>query len=184
MNAALQQFIAFTRRFPVVVISLVIFVLLGVANYFLLERQHLLTLKHEEARRNGEAMLVSLTTHPRIIAQLAMVKEALDQIDHNLIVESDLAENQGYFFQIETQLRLRLTQLSQLSSQPTPENNPYKAIPFSIRFTGSYGQVINLLHELETGPRLLKIKACNLARGDPKNNALTMDLTVELLGSR
>ncbi len=184
MNVAMQQLISLARRFPVIVGSIVAVILLGGANYYLRDRQRLLALHHEEVRRNGEAMLLSLTTHPRIIAQLTTVKEALELIDRNLIVESDLAENLGYFYQIETLSRVRLSQLSQLSSQASPEGNPYKAVPFSLRVAGSYAQIVGLLRELETGPRLLRVKACNLNRPDPKATTLTMDLTVELLGSK
>jgi Tfp pilus assembly protein PilO len=185
MNALAQQLAALARRFPVVVTSLIVFVLLLVANYLLWDRQRALNVQHDEARHNGETVLQSLTTHPRILTELSTVNEALDQIDRNLIVESDLAENQGYFYQIEGATRIRLSQVSQLSSQPTPEGNPFKAIPFSLRITGSYSQIITLLRELETGPRLLRVKTCNLTRGDAKaNNALTMDLIVEILGSR
>jgi Tfp pilus assembly protein PilO len=185
MNALVQQLVNLSRRFPVVVASLVIFVVLVGANYWLWDRQKTLNLQHDEARHNGETVLQSLTTHQRILTELNTVKEALDQIDRNLIVESDLAENQGYFYQIEGATRIRLSQVSQLSSQPSPEGNPFKAIPFALRITGSYSQIITLLHELETGPRLLHVKTCNLARGDAKaNNALTMDLVVEILASR
>jgi len=184
MNIALQQLVALARRFPVVFGSILVCLLLGGANYYLRDRQRVLTLHHEEVRRNGEAMLLSLTTHPRITAQLNTVKEALELIDRNLVVESDLAENLGYFYQIETLSRIRLSQLSQLSSQPSPEGNPYKAVPFSLRVVGSYSQIVGLLRELETGPRLLRVKACNLVRSDLKTNAMTMDLTVELLGGK
>lgn len=183
MSTLIQQFLSFTRRFPLVVASLVVFVTLGVGNYFLWDRQKLLTKQHEEARSKGEAVLQSLTTHPRISAELATVKEALSQIENNLIVESDLSENYGYFYQIETLSHIRLT-VNQLSSVAAAEGNPYRAVPFSLRVVGSFSQIIILIHELETGPRLLRIKSCTMTRTDPKTNALTMDLTVELLASR
>ncbi len=183
MNPVLQQIIAFVRRYPIVVLSLTLFSILSVANYFLWQRQQVLASQHEEVRRNGEAMLLALNGYSRINAQLATVQEALGVIERNLVVEGDLAENLGYFYQIVTRSHVRLNQLNQLSSQPVAEGVPFKSVPFSLRVTGTFPQVMSFLHELETGPRLLRIKTYNFTRSDPKSNALALDLTVELLGS-
>ena len=83
---------------------------------------------------------------------------------------------------METLSRVHLTQLNQLSSQPS-EDSAYKAIPFSMRATGTYSQLIRFLRELESGPRQSRIKTFDFTRADPKSNALTLGLTVELLGS-
>lgn len=183
MNAALQQLLALVRRAPLLVASLTLILLLGVGNYFLWQRQQELTRRHEEVRGNGEAMLLALTGHARLTTQLAAVQDALKLIEDNLVVEGDLAENLGYFYQIEKLTRLRLSQLNQLSSQPAAEDSPYKTVPFSLRITGSYYQLMNFLHELETGPRLLRVRTFTINRGsDATNNTLSLELTVELLG--
>ena len=127
-------------------------------------------------------MFSALSGYSRIIGQLATVDEALKQIDENLIAENDLAENQGYFYQLETLSRVRLTQLNQLSAQPA-DDSPYKAVPFSLRATGTYAQLIDFLRELESGPRQLRIKTFDFSRGDAKVDNLVLGLTVELLGS-
>ena len=182
MNTVLQQLWIVARRSPLIASSLTLVVLLGVANYFLWRWQQKLTNSLEEERRNGEAMLLAQTNHSRIAAQLTAVQEALKLIDDNLIVEGDLAGNLGYFYEIEKLSRLRLSQLTQLNSQPTAEESPFKSIPFSLRLTGSYNQLMNFLRELETGPRPLRIRTFTFNRGDPANSTLSLDLTVELLG--
>lgn len=183
MSTLFQQIIAFARRYPLVVTSLVLVSALGIANYFLWGSQQSLAAQHEERRRSGEAMLLALNGASRINTQLATVQEALGLIEKNLVVEGDLAENLGYFYQRETRSHVRISQLNQLSSQPTADGNPFKAVPFSLRVTGTYPQMMSFLHELETGPRVLRIKTYNFSRGDPKSNALALDLTVEILGS-
>jgi len=194
MNARLQQFLDFSRRNPVIMASLAIIVLMGSASYFLWQRQHSLNASHEELRRSGEDMLQSLTSHARITAEMATVTDALDFIDRNLINEADLAENLGYFYQIEAAARIRFSQLSQLSSQPQPPDSQFKAVPFSLRATGTYRQILRLLHELETGPRLLRIRTYALNQNEggpasagpdgtaaPAGDLVTMDLSVEIL---
>lgn len=180
MNEIFQQLINGVKRAPFLVICIVIFVALCVADYFLWERQKTIVSRHEEVRRSGESMFSALSSHSRMVGELNTIQEALKQIDDNLIVEGDLAENQGYFFQLETLSRVHLTQLNQLSSQPS-EDRPYKAVPFSMRATGTYSQLINFLRELESGPRQLRIRNFDFSRSDAKSNALTLGLTVELL---
>jgi Tfp pilus assembly protein PilO len=182
MNPSLQQFLNFVRRAPLLVFSLAFFLAMSIADYFLWQRQKEITAQHEDVRRNGESMFSALSTHGRIVNELATVDEALKQIDDNLIVETDLAENLGYFYQMETLSRVRLPQLNQLSSQPA-DDSTYKAIPFSLRATGSYPQLISFLRELESGPRQLRIKTFDFSRSEAKSNTLALGLTVELLGS-
>lgn len=183
MNASLQQLQLLLRRSPVVTVGLTALVLLGIANYFLWTQQQSLAQQHGEVRRNGEAMQLSLTGQARVSNELARVGETLKIIDQNLVVEGDLAENLGYFYQMETLSRVRLSQLNQLNSPPRSDDNPYKAIPFSFRVTGSYAQILNFVRALESGPRLLKIRTYSFSRGDPKLSTLTLDLNVDLLGS-
>jgi Tfp pilus assembly protein PilO len=182
MNATLQKFLAFARKAPFMVFCVALFLILAVTDYFLWQREQEITARHEEVRRNGDTMFSTLSSHSRISNELEAVNDALKQIDDNLIVETDLAENLGYFYQMETLSRVRLTQLNQLSSQPV-EDSAYKSIPFSMRATGTYAQLINFLRQLETGPRQLRIKTFDFTRADAKSNALTLGLTVELLGS-
>lgn len=193
MNARLQQFLDFTRQNPLIVASLSVIVLMGSASYFLWHRQHALTVNHEELRRNGEDMMQSLTGQARITAETAAVTEALDFIDRNLINEADLAANLGYFYQIEAAARIRFSQLSQLSSQPQPPESLFKPVPFALRATGTYRQIMRLLHELETGPRQLRIRTYSLTQsegdaapaslegGAAASDLITLELSVDLL---
>jgi len=181
MNAFLQQFLGYARRNPIMVAIVAVILVMGSTSYYLWDRQHDLTSEHDKVKRSGEGMLQSLTSHARITAELATVKQALSFIDKNLVVEADLAENLGYFYQIETASRMRFTQLSQLSSQPQPADAPYKAVPFSLRASGTYRQILRLLRELETGPRQLRIRTYTFSAADGDADLVTMELNVELL---
>jgi len=205
MNARWLQLLDFTWRNPVIVASLSIIMLMGSASYYLWQRQHDLAASHDQLRRNGEDMLQTLTGAARIAAETATVTEALNFIERNLINEADLAENLGYFYSIESVARLRFSQMNQLSSQPQPPDSPFKPVPFSLRATGSYRQIIRLLHELETGPRQLRIRTFALTQSEagsapagregpapaagaaasapaaPPVELVTMELSVELL---
>ncbi len=182
MMSFLQRFLSLARRNPVLVISLAVIILSGTASWFLWQRQASLTGVHDQVQRNGEAMLQSLTSHARVTAEIAKVTEALAYIDRHLINEGDLAENIGYFYEIESASRLKFTQVSQMSSQPQAADKPFKTVPFSLRTSGTYLQLLRLIRELENGPRLLRIRTFNLDAETGDAEKFSLDLTVELLG--
>jgi Tfp pilus assembly protein PilO len=177
-----QQLLVIIRRYPVAVFSVLLVVILGAADYFLWQRWTVLAAENERVRHEGEAMFLSLSGHARIQAQSAEVAEALAYIDQNLATESDLAGNLDYFYQIEKATHLKLSNLSQLSSQPAAEPGDYVAIPFSLRLSGPYPQILAYLHTVETGSRLVRVKNYRFAQADVPGNDLSLDLTVEMLG--
>lgn len=186
MNAFVQQLLVVFRRYPFVIICSALAILLWVANYFIWQNHKELATDHQAQQRKGEDMLQSLTSHGRMTAELAAVKEALAFIDRHLIQEGDLPENMGYFYQLETASRLRLQSLNQLSSMPPPPEQTFKTVPFTLRTTGSYRQVLRFLRELETGPRLYKVQNYSIAQGggpgaDTDTAAVTLDITIDVL---
>jgi Tfp pilus assembly protein PilO len=190
VNAFLQQLLGFFRRNPFAIGFSLLAVLLWIANYFIWTRHQELAAGHQTLQRNGEDMMQALTNHGRVTTELASVKEALAFIDQHLVNEGDLPENMGYFYQLETSSRLRLEALNQLSSMPPPPDQPYKTVPFTLRTTGSYRQVLRFLRELESSPRLYKVQTYSLAQAgagkapggvDSDVSLITLDLTIEVL---
>jgi Tfp pilus assembly protein PilO len=157
---------------------------LGAVDYYLWQVRAAVTLRHDEVWKRGVATLGVLVDRPRISADLARLQEALEVIDRNLVVEADMEVNLGYFFRLEKLCHVRLSQLNQLSSPPSPEGNPFKTIPISFRAAGTYAQLMNFLRQLETGPRILTVRTFSFSRADPKADAMFLDLSVDLLGGR
>lgn len=184
MNTLWEQFLVLARRRPLVIACFALSAVLLVANYFLWQQRQSVTRRHDEVRRNGESMLRALTNHSRITNELATVQEAVSFIDRNLIVEGNMEVNLGYFYRMERISRVRLGQLNQLGSLPPVEDNPFRTVPFSLQAVGNYSQVLHFIRELETGPRLLRIRSYSVSRGDPKTSAMSLDITVELLGGQ
>jgi Tfp pilus assembly protein PilO len=182
MNGFLQALFAFARRYPVVVVSLTLFLLLSVADYFLWQRNLEIGHRHDRILQDALDAQVALSGHARLQAQLATVEGAVSHIEKNLVVETDLAGNSDYFYQLEKASGVRLGDLNQLNSQPAADDNPYRAIPFSLRLSGSYNQILAFLRGLENGPRVLRVKRYSFARGTVGPENLALDLTIEMLG--
>ncbi len=184
MSLLVQQLSDLARRSPLAVISIILILLVGTGDYFFLyKRRNEFAERYERTRQDGETILLSLNGQPRLSAQATTVEEALAYIDKNLAVESDLAGNLDYFYQIEKSAKVHLISLSQLSSQPSTEEEAYHSIPFSLRLSGAYPQVLDYLHQLETGPRLLRVKNYRFSQAESAAaDGLALDLTVEVLG--
>lgn len=181
MNAALQRFLTLARRNPLLVISIAVIVLCGTASWFLWQHQQTLSGEHAQTQRNGEAMLQSLASQTRIAHETTRLAEVLEYVDRHLINEGDLAENLGYFYEIEAASRVKFEQVSQMSSQPQAPDLPFRAVPFTLRTSGTYRQMLRVIRELENGPRLLRIRTFSLSAEGAEADRLTLDLTVELL---
>ena len=182
MISALELPFGAARRRPLTSIGLALTVVLGAADYYLWHVRTAITRRHEEIWERGVATLGTLVDRPRINADVARLQQALDVIDRNLVVEADMEVNLGYFFRLEKLSHVRLSQLNQLSSPPSPEGNPFRAVPISFRAAGSYAQLMNFLRQLETGPRILTVRTFSFSRGDPKTETMFLDLSVDMLG--
>jgi Tfp pilus assembly protein PilO len=181
MNALLLQLRTFARNYPVASTSIMLLLALGGTDWFLWKRWVELNVNNERSHAQGEAMLLSLSSHARIETQLKEATNALTYIDQNLALESDLAGNLDYFYQIEKSTHAKLASLSQLSTQPVTEKESFQAIPFSLRLSGSFPQILAYLHALETGPRLVRLKNYRLTQGGT-SEGISLDLTVDMLG--
>jgi hypothetical protein len=170
----------YVRRYPIGVACGVVGVLLGVAAWELHGRLELLDRQYHELSESNSAILDAITGARNLRAEAEDVHAAVAEIDHGLFDPGDIAENHAYFYDWEDRLRVRLFDLRQLPTQGAGDES-YRVVPFSLRMTGSYVQVAAYLHQLETGPRVMRITDFRIDNGDPEARALQCTLTVEVL---
>jgi Tfp pilus assembly protein PilO len=175
------QFIVLCRFRPVITACYAIAVILGVLNYFLWQQRAAETTRHEEVRKKGEFMRDALANRARIERDLAALAEAMFHVERNVVDELSMEVNLGYFYKLERSTRVRLVRLNQLGSLPAAPDTAFKAVPFSMQVVGSYRNIMNFLRELETGPRLLRIRSCTFEQGVRDSTELIMNLTVDAL---
>ena len=175
------QFLTWIRTRPLVAAAIALSVLLAVSNVFLWRGRREAARQLREAREQGERLVLTLTNRPRIDRDLTALRDALTQIDKNLVDEQSMEVNLGYFYRLEKATRVRLVRLNQLAAPPPANGGPFKVIPFSMHVTGSYRNNMNFLRSLETGPRLLRIRNCSFERVSADSSEVAIDLTVEIL---
>lgn len=181
MITRVVQFIASMRERPGVTACLVVAMVLAGANYFLWQRRERVANEHADARRKGEFMLQALARRTRIEADLGALRDAMGQIEGNLLEEQSMEVNLGYFYRFERMTSVRLVRLNQLASLPPTAGSRFKAVPFSMQVSGSYRETMSFLRALESGPRILRVRSCSFERGSADSADLILDLTVDVL---
>ncbi|MBT5900881.1 MAG: type 4a pilus biogenesis protein PilO [Opitutaceae bacterium] len=115
--------------------------------------------------------------------ELEVAKDAVQRTEENLISEENLAENLWYFYSIESETETRLTELRQLDPFALAKGESYKRVPYELSVIGDFVGVSEFLRQLEIGPRLVRIQEFTLRRETGTEESLSLDLTLEMLGT-
>jgi hypothetical protein len=185
MNAAdFMQWIALARRNPISVISALVCLSCGFICWYLASNMKWLDLEHKQLMQDSDLAQASLISGPSVKQERLAALVVTRQIEDNLVIEDNLAENLQYFYRIEDRSKCHIVELRPLNSTMPDSRALFRRVPFSIRITGTYDQVILFLNGIETGPRLANITTLSVRRRDPASLTLILDMSVELLGKR
>lgn len=143
--------------------------------------QRNLTQRLQTRTAQGEAVLAALAIGPTLRESLTSVRATVARINNHLVHEPNLAENLWYFYNLEESTRVRLRDLNQLTSQPVSSGATYKLVPYTLRVTGSFPQIISFLQSLEAGPKLANIRSFSLNRLDSEGVNIALQVDVALL---
>ena len=178
------QLVGLMRRYLFCSICTGVSVVLLIAIWILWQFTHSLETVYRERDQEGQAMLTTLASGPVIRQELARVKDVVQQIEDNLVIESKLEENYSYFYKIQNETKADLIYLRRLNSDPSGDGYDYKLIPFSLQLSGTYEQLAAYLLEIETGPKLALIKSFSFRRRELGSPYLTLNIELRLLGKR
>ena len=185
-----EELLALIRKNPIAVGSLAAAVLFGVGIYFrgslIPETQELVDQRAIEGRRLG--MNVRFATH--LPEQLQAVNEAVAQIEPRLVRADELANNLQYFYKLEAETGVKLTELRQLagptaagSAAKTPSKNAFGIVSFAVSVQGEYLALLDFLRKLESGTHYSRVTLASASVISPdRTGPLSLQLTVELLG--
>jgi len=171
------------RNLFAVICSVTTVVLLGAGWWLWHDLQHQEEILQSRTLQ-GEAELETIGMSPLLREALAQTRTAVDRINRNLAVESNLADNLWYFYKLEEQTKARIRGLNQLAvSGPGQDDRAeYKPIPYTMEVSGTFAQVMDFVQSLESGPRLVKIRGFSFRRGESSGAAVVLQLDVTVLG--
>lgn len=169
------------KRYPFAVAGGFLTVLLTASNWYIYLDHAQLEVDLEGESKTGTEVLDNVANSPLIRQQAVVIRSILKHLDANLIVETDLAQNIGYFYSFEEKSGAKLSDLSQMISSNPPEGAPYRSLPFTMRITGEFSQVLALLHAIETGRYPAKIAKFSLVRREDDSGLIEATLNVNVL---
>jgi Tfp pilus assembly protein PilO len=151
----------------------------------------LLDQKTTESRRlkGNVTNSISLKEH------VAALEEANRNVEQRLVQATDLAKNQQYFYKIEAETGVKLTDLRPGGSASASTAKPvagakkhYASVPYSCTVQGTYSQLLAFLRKLEGGEHFQRILTATVSMGGGSESAtaadpiLSLSISIEFLG--
>jgi hypothetical protein len=178
------QWIAVVRRHPISALCAIVCILCGMACWYIAGNMKWLEIEHKQIAQDSDLAQSSLISGPSVKQERLAALVITRQIEDNLVVEDNLAENLQYFYKIEDRTKAHVVELRPLNSIISDSKSLYKRVPFSIRVTGTYEQAIGFLYGIETGPRLASITSLSVRRQEPGAQVVILDMDLDLLARK
>jgi Tfp pilus assembly protein PilO len=180
MNAAVLIFLR--RHLFGVGCAAIALILIGVSSWLWVDIQRIKA-DLGDITQMGEDELETIANSPRLRQALALTHSTVKRIEANLAIESKLADNLAYFYNVEARSGSHIRGLNQLNVIANDaKKDEYHAIPYTLEVSGSYVQVMGFLQSLEGGPRLVKIRSFNLRPTVEGSWDVVLQLDLVMLG--
>jgi hypothetical protein len=182
-----QDLIAFVRKNALCVACLAVSVALGVTWYLrsgqLPEAETVLAAKSKQ----GELIRANIEDAHQLKEQYAAIVDANQTIANRMIHVGQLAENQQFFYRLESETGTKLMgdprQIAWTAPTKGAAKTTYTPVGFNFVVQGTYKQVIDLLRRLENGDHYCRVISCNLhPYQEQRGSVLQLSLSIELLG--
>ena len=174
------------RQYPTIffcaALSLITLVAIFVRGTGLSEaRAELEQVARESARIDGNIKnAVDIEEH------LTALQEITEEVASRLIIPAELARNLQYFYRLETESRVRITDLNQRGTASTPaegEQSTYLPVRYEIAVEGQYLELLEFLHRIESGRHFARFNQLEIVRAQrTDSSAMRLAINLELLG--
>jgi hypothetical protein len=183
------------KKYPFTAICGSLALLLAIAYFYrqsaLPEAESLLAQKTAESRR----LKANITNSVQLKEHVAALEAGNAKVTQRLVRAGDLATNQQYFYKIESETGVKLTDLRPGASvggaagKATPAKGLYSPVPYSCAVQGTYSQLLDFLQKIENGEHFQRILSANVSlNGSSPEDAvsadpiLTLVIAIEFLG--
>ena len=140
----------------------------------------------QQTTAEGEKILATVKNGASLNEQLHALTAAAHELDQHCLHAGELAKNLQYFYRLEAETGVKLTDIHQGGIAPQPKTGPkrlFTPIPYTLTVQGSYRQVIDLLGHLETGTHFFRFNSFVCSRAaEAQTDTLALNLSFELLG--
>ena len=180
-----EEALQFIRRNPIGVAAVAVALALG--GWIWYRGDEGPVLEEDLSRRQADALRLgnNVKYSGQLNEQLGALQAANKEIDARVVRAGQVGANTQFFYQLESETGVKLKDLRP-GPVPAPAKgakSPYIPVAFSLTADGSYGQLLDLLRRIESGPRYARINSASLSVSlANRNSPLSLSLSVELLG--
>ena len=140
----------------------------------------------EDNAQKSALLAANIEDYEHLPEQHSTLVTANQTITARMINVGQLAENEQYFYRIESDTGVKLQDLRQVPWSPPVKNAPkttYTHVGFVLSAQGSYAQLMDMMRRLENGEHYCRVLSCNIhPMGEIRGSTLQMTLALELLG--
>ena len=140
-----------------------------------------------EAKSAEASMIVTnVLNSAKLPEQVAEIQALSKELDSRLIRGGQLAVNQQYFYKLEAETEVKMSDMRQNPlSRGAKAPTLYSAIPFTLSVQGSFSQLLVFLQRLETGPHFCRFTSVSFVKSAAAADfsSMTLSLNLELLGT-
>ena len=179
------DFIVLIKKHPIGVICGGISLLCGLALYLRSDVIDEMKAQIDAASQQSQAMLVNLRNSAGLAQQTEAIKQSAKQLEGRLVKSSQLATNLQYFYRLESDTGIKLTDVRQ-NQVGRAGGSIYIGIPYTVTFQGSFKQVMEFLQRIESGKYFSKFSSVSFnktAGVESTGRMLSVNMNIELLGT-
>jgi hypothetical protein len=178
------ELMAFIKKNPISVGCGALAIALGALIYFrggvIPEAEAELAQKSADAERHA----ANLRNSDDLKAQLDTIAAANKEVESRLIRAGQLGLNQQYFYLLERETGVKLLEFRPggLTSAAKGSKTAFNPVQFTIAVNGTLPQVMDFLFRLESGAHYCRVNSAQLFTAAGGRTAMTLQLSLELLG--
>jgi hypothetical protein len=182
-----EELIAFLRKNVISVSCVIASLLIGLTLYYRSDNLPDAEKVLGERQKEGELLAANIEDGADLKEQYTAIVEANQAITDRMMHIGQLAENNQYFYRLESETGAKLSDPHQIPWNPpakTAAKTSFVPIGFTLTAQGEYGQLLDLLRKLEKGDHYCRVISCSMRPlgTDTRGGPLLMTLSLELLG--
>ena len=170
--------LALIKKNPIITVCVVLTIALAATIYLrsdaIPDANNTLDQKSTEAQRYA----LNIANAVQLKDHLEALKAANKVVESRMVHASDIGINQQFFYKLESDSGVKLTDLRQGRVMPT--KTAYAPIEFNVSLQGDFPAVLKFLRELEDGAHYCRVVTASCAAG--RSGPVSLTVTVELLG--
>jgi Tfp pilus assembly protein PilO len=190
MTLSSKDMAAFLKRYPIAIGCGVLSVILLAGAYIRSDRTTGLAKQSREGEEQGKKILKEIRDGANLAEQYEALIGHTKELESRLVLSSERARNQQYFYRIESETGVKEISLQPGARSTGPQRGSktlYAGIGYSISVQGDYHQILDFLGRIESGQHFYRLISGSVSRAGQRSSGsaaslITLTLNLELLG--